>query len=541
MNEVRDFLEEYAGKSTLVDYDRYSKEIVETYENAYNEIYTKLDKDAKKIPYMTAKAQAEILKNVGDSLDKFEKKATSKLKKAIELVAKKEAEKAFKHMEAFSKTKKLEIPIKFNEQLVQTTIADTMEHIAGQTDRILSATKQKLREISRETFKKASVEGLSYKEAYEELLKEQKELIPEFKFIDRLGRGWATTTYFDMLVKTVMANIARETYINTLLVNGQDLVKISSHGATDPCSRWEGQVISLTGKVKGYPTLSDVRATGEIFHPRCKHRLLPYNERMENIYKLADIVIEEGKLDDLFNVLEKNPDIDVLDLLGNIAVLQDLAKSVLGNKADDIVDKLPIFNNVKDVENYIIEQGWADKVNLKDLPTEFQAEFIKVLSEVTEDFDLKLKEIWATNGKLKKKDVYASLSVDVDTGEQSFVINTNIIKNKGSLDEFNKMIYEDYKEGWTISENFNDVLLHELGHSIFYKDAKQYDLLTLQQEYGYKTGMAQKMGFKSKYGNMNGIEGFAEGFVYYYKNGKKYTNDVMEEFMGEFVNKAKKK
>jgi hypothetical protein len=97
-----------------------------------------------------------------------------------------------------------------------------------------------------------------------------------------------------MLTKTVMANSLRECYANTLIQEKQDLVKVSFNGAKDACTKWEGRVLSLTGATEGYPTVESARATKEVFHPRCKHRLVAYHQDIEDVFK----AVEDGKTDE---------------------------------------------------------------------------------------------------------------------------------------------------------------------------------------------------------------------------------------------------
>jgi len=58
---------------------------------------------------------------------------------------------------------------------------------------------------------------------------------------------------------------------NRLVEQGHDLVKVSTHrGACELCQPWQGKILSITGKTKGYPTLEEAKAA-KLFHPRCRH------------------------------------------------------------------------------------------------------------------------------------------------------------------------------------------------------------------------------------------------------------------------------
>ena len=58
---------------------------------------------------------------------------------------------------------------------------------------------------------------------------------------------------------------------NRLVEQGHDLVKVSTHrGACELCQPWQGKILSITGKTKGYPTLEEAKAA-KLFHVNCRH------------------------------------------------------------------------------------------------------------------------------------------------------------------------------------------------------------------------------------------------------------------------------
>jgi len=89
--------------------------------------------------------------------------------------------------------------------------------------------------------------------------------------IDRGGRNWKLDNYAKMLSSEMMATTARKAITNTGSENGLDLYEITSHGAKDACRFHEAEIFSLTGKTAGFPTLSELEASGEIFHVGCRH------------------------------------------------------------------------------------------------------------------------------------------------------------------------------------------------------------------------------------------------------------------------------
>ena len=90
-------------------------------------------------------------------------------------------------------------------------------------------------------------------------------------FKDRSGKMWNMRTYTEMHARTVCMQAHLEGTANRLVEQGHDLVKVSSHlGSCELCQPWQGKILSITGKTKGYPTLEEAKAAG-LFHPNCRH------------------------------------------------------------------------------------------------------------------------------------------------------------------------------------------------------------------------------------------------------------------------------
>ncbi len=126
-------------------------------------------------------------------------------------------------------------------------------------------------------------------------------------FKDRSGRMWNMRTYTEMVARTTTMEAHLEGTANRLTEQGHDLVEVSSHrGACPLCLPWEGQILSLTGKTKGYPTLAEAEAEG-LFHPNCRHtyglyidleketgKLETEDETAQTIQEIKDSIAEKG-------------------------------------------------------------------------------------------------------------------------------------------------------------------------------------------------------------------------------------------------------
>lgn len=97
-------------------------------------------------------------------------------------------------------------------------------------------------------------------------------------FVDKAGRAWEMSTYAEMATLTAIERATVQGYIDTMQAYGFDLAVISGHiGACPLCAAWEGVVISVSGKDRSHPSLSDAEGAG-VFHPRCLHHLSIYYE-----------------------------------------------------------------------------------------------------------------------------------------------------------------------------------------------------------------------------------------------------------------------
>jgi len=128
------------------------------------------------------------------------------------------------------------------------------------------------------TIAEGSVEGLTLPEMSSRMQSKIAGKVGQFQFVDKGGRKWSADNYFGMLNQTLHANAARNTYIETATNEaGFDLYQVeggvtgsSAVNASDPCDRWAGRIVSMTGSTKGYPTYQDALTAG-VFHPGCVH------------------------------------------------------------------------------------------------------------------------------------------------------------------------------------------------------------------------------------------------------------------------------
>lgn len=295
-NAITDFKNALAGAPTIADSltEEAVAEMQLLYQNFYNSIFTSLTKARGDMNYATYARQQTLLKQLGTILSGFKADAGEALADDIRKIAEHTSTLVFEHVKALGTDMAAgDFHDLYNTKYVEQTIKDTYAHIASQTYRMSETIKRDLRKDTAKIMRRASVEGLTRKQATKALKEEILSKSPKFQFIDKAGRSWDSEKYFKMVTRTTMMNVHRETYINTLTAEGKDLVMVSRHNAKCPrCGPWEGKVLSLTGATEGYPTLDAALADG-FAHPNCRHSLFAYRPDMEEVFGMTDAAVEK--------------------------------------------------------------------------------------------------------------------------------------------------------------------------------------------------------------------------------------------------------
>ena len=157
-----------------------------------------------------------------------------------------------------------------NTGLVKQYMESTFEQVAMRTTKMSHDHIQKLRNLSADVLRTASLTGASRAEVTKQMLARASE-IPGFKFVGNNGVEWKDKTYFSMLARTELMNASRAAYDDKCAAEGCDVVELDIGGnCCDACAKWEGKQFSLTGATKGLPTKQDLIDDG-VFHPNCTH------------------------------------------------------------------------------------------------------------------------------------------------------------------------------------------------------------------------------------------------------------------------------
>lgn len=106
--------------------------------------------------------------------------------------------------------------------------------------------------------------------------------------VDRGGRSWDLQTYGEMLARTKLTQAHNTGTINRMTETGYDLVEVSEHFGSCPlCEPYQGQLLSISGRTRGYDTLDNAIGMG-LFHPNCRHTVTPYTDSFLDVSLVWD-------------------------------------------------------------------------------------------------------------------------------------------------------------------------------------------------------------------------------------------------------------
>ncbi len=168
------------------------------------------------------------------------------------------------------------------EAIISDTFNDVLKAHSVMEQNLKQLVRDVQAEVLRENFIMQRGSTSSARELRSALLKEgfSETLIEEeWKgIIDASGRRWDLTTYVKTVAKTKLQQTQIEGARLQSLENENDLAIISDHGAKDACRFFEGMIISLEGKTRGFKTLTELRNSHLIFHPNCRHIVHPIGD-----------------------------------------------------------------------------------------------------------------------------------------------------------------------------------------------------------------------------------------------------------------------
>lgn len=194
--------------------------------------------------------------------------------------------------------------------------------------------------------------------------------IPYYNKKGDVVRRVKASTYAEMLSRTLTANTYRDAAQESILEQfGEfgDLVEIEgiSIYPDSPCIPYQGKILSLTGKTKGYTTIDEAKANG-LFHPNCIHSFAVTDRVIDEYLKLNQSAKGQRAIDYLLlkqegevkNAFYRN-DIGNIDLIWGDD--KKGLKHIITRRMQQNIDTKEFLSNLAEV----IEKGQLVRTNNK--------------------------------------------------------------------------------------------------------------------------------------------------------------------------------
>lgn len=198
-------------------------------------------------------------------------------------------------------------------------------------------------------------------------------------------------------------------------------------------------------------------------------------------------------------------------------------------KLPEVLEQKYYAEDIADAERYITEKlnmDLADYTGMKlDYANDINAKLVELKARYPE---INLKQLRAYDmGQPSRGGIMGSSTVyDKTNGTRTTLhINTKFFDKYPTSYDLKKKIMSGYKDGFTTSKSLEDLVTHEMGHSLTYaksgimNDSGIMDFRSILQETPGVKGV-------SKYAEYNLSECIAESFVKY-KRGEKLPEEIM--------------
>lgn len=265
---------------------------------------------------------------------------------------------------------------KVHKETITALIDDSSRAFGESLSGVGRSANMILGKATREILTQEMAKGLTAGEALRTVKNQIVGMIEETgigALIDKSGKTWQLDTYAEMLFRTKAVEARNRGLVNRVAENDYDLVQVSQHGGScDACSAWEGKILSVTGKTKGYETVADAEADG-LFHPNCRHAINVIIPKLASMTKAYDpdsepINIQEIERKDTQGYL-KSKYKNSSELLPEFA--RGKENLLAGERPDDVKNvhsfKKELLDETKDGDVVLFTHGTNKELELGEL------------------------------------------------------------------------------------------------------------------------------------------------------------------------------
>ncbi|MGK9388844.1 phage minor capsid protein [Bacillus sp. RK1064] len=262
------------------NYDYQTKQLAGYYRTAIKDILAELDR-VDITDFRRANALA-TLQSISDILADLDTKSAQWVSENVPIAAREGVINTLVSLKVAETVEQAALIVKFNElneAMVAAAIADTQTDLLAVTQNVDRKTKAAVRRAVSDSIKYNMASGTNGRRTIRDDIKKRLKESVMTGIVDAKGRRWKPEVYADMVTRTKMMQTYREATTNEAVDRGVLYAQISAHSAKDACRGHEGEIIKLTPDAPGdFKTYEELQATGEIFHPRCKHVYSPIRD-----------------------------------------------------------------------------------------------------------------------------------------------------------------------------------------------------------------------------------------------------------------------
>lgn len=286
------------------NYEYEVNELVRYYQLAIMEILAELER-YDLTDFQRANSRA-VLAHISEILSELNEKATEWVNTNVPKAARQGVVHTIYELGIVATLAEAERIFKFNRpnrEAIAAIIADTQADLLAVTQNVDRKVRAAVRQVTAEVLRHNMTKGINgVKGIRREILAELRKRLGDSVntgIIDAAGRRWKPRVYVDMLTRTKLLETYHTAKTNEALGRGAYLAIISSHGAKDACRFYEGSIMKLTANAPGnYPTYDELRASGQIWHPRCQHTFTTFQSveyLPAEVMRKAERQVERGE------------------------------------------------------------------------------------------------------------------------------------------------------------------------------------------------------------------------------------------------------
>jgi len=251
----------------------------ESYENMINSIFVLLVTSRKNKKYGSIASYKSLIRNAENIINNFMDGYQRNLSKKCTLIANYSIRSEIKDVSKFGIKSKAQS--KDYDDSIKLYLDEQMGFAKAQASRMINQIWSIIRSDDIMIQRLMNLKNMSRRKAIEYHVA-NSELDLKFTFIDKSLRKKSSIWYFEMLANSMMKNIELDAYIYAMISDNLDIARINKCDGDHKCSRYDGEIISITNSSSKYRSFEDVQKEGYIWHPNCSHLITAIEENNES-------------------------------------------------------------------------------------------------------------------------------------------------------------------------------------------------------------------------------------------------------------------